>query len=233
MSLTATTEFELELSRHGLVVGMDEVGRGSLAGPVAVGACVSPGTEPSCVLADSKYLSAKAREKTVKDAAKWAWPCAVGMASAAEVDARGITGALRLAGLRALKILANEGALANVVLLDGSHDWLTPKPDLLSLDTSDEDAFVAVGSPRVVTRVKADATCSVVAAASILAKVVRDHLMQTLPDPGYDWAHNKGYASAGHREALARLGISAYHRQTWRLLPSQSDTIGKLNPAQA
>lgn len=230
MKLRATTDFERRLAREGLVIGMDEVGRGSLAGPVGVGACVSPGTEPNCVLADSKNLTTKAREETVRDAAKWAWPCAVGMASAAEVDARGITGALRLAGLRALKTLALEGAVADVVLLDGSYDWLTPKPDLfgagasgvgldsLEAGTSDEDAFVEVGSPRVVTRVKADATCSVVAAASIVAKVVRDHLMQTLPDPGYGWANNKGYASAAHRQALATLGVSAYHRQTWKLV---------------
>ena len=107
----------------------------------------------------------------------------------------------------------------DIVLLDGTHDWLTPKPDLLSLNNPDDDAFAAIGAPRVTTRAKADATCSVVSAASIVAKVTRDHLMETLPDPGYGWASNKGYASAAHRKALAELGISAYHRQTWRLLP--------------
>ncbi|MDO5049724.1 MAG: ribonuclease HII [Actinomycetaceae bacterium] len=197
---------------------MDEVGRGALAGPVAVGACVSPGTEPSHALADSKYLTANRREELVSLAAKWAWPCAVGMASAAEVDRFGITGALRKAGLRALRTLVLEGVPASVVLLDGSHDWLTPKPDLFDAQV-DSGLFEAVGSPRVKTLVKADATCSVVSAASIVAKVSRDHLMETLPDPGYGWASNKGYASSGHRDALVRLGVSAYHRQTWRLIP--------------
>ncbi|MDI9587523.1 MAG: ribonuclease HII [Acidobacteriota bacterium] len=219
MHPVSTTKLERDLAKFGTVVGMDEVGRGALAGPVAVGACVSPGTEPSHALADSKYLSAHAREELVSAAAKWAWPCAVGMASAAEVDELGITGALRRAGLRALQMLILEGAAVDVVLLDGTHDWLTPKPDLLSLDNADDDTFVEVGSPRVTTKVKADATCSVVSAASIVAKVTRDHLMASLPDPGYGWASNKGYASAAHRKALAELGISAYHRQTWRLLP--------------
>ncbi|MDO5034179.1 MAG: ribonuclease HII [Actinomycetaceae bacterium] len=214
----ATTEVERSLARFGVVVGMDEVGRGALAGPVAVGASVSPGKEPQVQLADSKYLSAKAREQLVLEAARFAWPSAVGMASAAEVDELGITGALQLAGLRALRTLFVQGVVADVVLLDGSHDWLTPKVDLLDSASSAAEEYATLGAPRVKTLVKADATCMVVSAASIVAKVVRDHLMETLPDPGYGWASNKGYASAAHRKALASLGVSAYHRQSWRLL---------------
>ena len=213
----ASTTVERDLSRFGTVVGMDEVGRGALAGPVAVGAAVSPGGEPEVALADSKNLSPAARERLVLEAARWAWPTAVGMASAAEVDELGITAALRRAGLRALGTLASAGVRTGVVLLDGSHDWLTPTVDLFGA-CEGRDAFVAVGEPRVQTLVKADASCSVVAAASIVAKVVRDHLMVSLPDPGYGWSANKGYASAAHREALAKIGVSAYHRQSWRLL---------------
>lgn len=213
----ATTSVERNLARFGTVVGMDEVGRGALAGPVAVGAAVSPGVEPDAALADSKFLSPAARERLVSQAARWAWPTAVGMASAAEVDELGMTAALRTAGLRALAALTSAGVRPDVVLLDGSYDWLTPQEDLFGASRG-RDAFVAVGQPRVQTLVKADSLCSVVAAASIVAKVVRDHLMVSLPDPGYGWASNKGYASVAHREALARIGVSAYHRQSWRLL---------------
>lgn len=213
----ASTRVERDLSRFGTVVGMDEVGRGALAGPVAVGVAVSPGVEPETALADSKFLSPAARERLVLEAARWAGPTAVGMASAAEVDELGITAALRRAGLRALGTLASAGVRPGVVLLDGSHDWLTPTEDLFGA-CEGRDVFVAVGEPRVQTLVKADASCSVVAAASIVAKVVRDHLMVSLPDPGYGWSANKGYASAAHREALAKIGVSAYHRQSWRLL---------------
>ena len=71
--------------------------------------------------------------------------------------------------------------------------------------------------PLVRTQVGGDARCAVVAAASVLAKVERDALMAALPDPGYEWASNKGYASAAHIEALSRLGASAQHRRSWRL----------------
>ena len=67
------------------------------------------------------------------------------------------------------------------------------------------------------TRVKADAHCAVVAAASVLAKVHRDGLMRQLEDPGYGWASNKGYAARAHVEGLARLGASDQHRRSWRL----------------
>lgn len=214
----ATTEVELELSRFGTVIGMDEVGRGALAGPVAVGACVSPGEEPSVGLADSKKLSPRAREQLFENAAQWAWPAAVGMASVLEVDELGVSGALQRAGFRALRTLVGLGVKPGVVLLDGSYDWLTPRVDLFDQAGATGVEFLALGEPRVQTLVKADASCSVVAAASIVAKVARDHLMQTIPDPGYGWASNKGYASAGHREALTRLGVSAYHRRSWNLL---------------
>ena len=81
----------------------------------------------------------------------------------------------------------------------------------------DESVLPARLTPAVRMEVKGDARCAVVAAASILAKVERDALMSALPDPGYDWASNKGYASASHVEALARLGASDQHRRSWNL----------------
>lgn len=223
-----TTELERSVMHRGPVIGMDEVGRGCLAGPVAVGACVSGLThgramvEPPDGLADSKYLTAKARQRMVPQATRWATPAAVCFASASEIDDLGIISALQLAGIRALEAIARSGVQPGVVILDGSHDWLTPIDDLFSATTSDRASrFTRLGNPRVVTQVKADATSSVVAAASIIAKVSRDHLMETLNDPGYGWKSNKGYAARCHRDAIGELGPSPLHRLTWKLQPGK------------
>jgi ribonuclease HII len=139
----------------------------------------------------------------------------VGHASAAEIDEVGIIAALRRAGLRALAALPVR---PDAVLLDGSHDWLT-RPGQASLLDLFEAAEAAVAVPPVTTRVKADLTCASVAAASVLAKTERDEIMRTLADrhPQYGWAHNKGYASPDHLEALREHGPCAEHRRSWRL----------------
>lgn len=212
---------ERELLRGGAVrvAGMDEVGRGALAGPVSVGVVVvdaAVGTAPVGVR-DSKDLSAARREALVPQLLRWGVARGVGHASAAEVDALGIMGALRTAGRRALEACGVE---VDVVLLDGNHDWLTdPLSDGLLAGLGVGGAMSA--TPPVVTRTKADRTCSSVAAASVLAKVERDGLMAGLArQPGmwpYGWARNKGYAAADHREALERRGPSTHHRRSWRL----------------
>ncbi len=214
----ATREFELELARaHGTVIGMDEVGRGALAGPVAVGVCAITGAEGDAPegLADSKLLSPRRREALVPLIRKWAPSSAVGWASNAEIDAHGIVVALRLAGMRALSSLAPSCRAPGLVLLDGSHDWLSAPQDLFA--ALEGPAMPEVDVPEVRTRVKADAECAVVAAASVLAKVARDRHMSAMEDPGYEWAANKGYASPAHIAALARLGPSPLHRVSWRL----------------
>ena len=188
------------------MIGCDEVGRGAIAGPVAVGLClvdVTVGSMPEG-LRDSKLLSEKRREELAPLAAAWALFSAVGLATAHEVDEFGIIVALGLAGKRALVSLHEAGALIReaVILLDGSHDWLTP----------------ALQSPvRLTTRVKADRDCASVAAASVVAKVHRDRLMIDANSvrPGYGWASNKGYGSAGHFAAIAQLGATDFHRRTW------------------
>ncbi|MDO5719303.1 MAG: ribonuclease HII [Actinomycetaceae bacterium] len=212
----------------GPVIGMDEVGRGALAGPVAVGACVSPlvrldherameGMPKG--LADSKYLTDRARLAIAQEVARWARPVAIGFASAAEIDTYGINSALQLAGIRALEAIAGGGTIPATILLDGSYDWLTPTDQLL--DDNDITArFAALHNPTVVTRVKADATSCVVAAASVIAKVSRDHLLKTIPDPGYGWAAHKGYSAATHRHAIDALGPHPMHRLTWKLTPT-------------
>ena len=210
---TPTLEFETELLRGGarFVVGIDEVGRGALAGPVCVGVAVidaSVGPIPNG-LADSKLISVKKRDALVEPLRAWVLAYAVGYASAGEVDDVGIIAALRRAGLRALQALPMQ---PDIAILDGSHDWLTRSDDLFSDD-------VDVHTPPVHTRVKADRDCAVVAAASVLAKVERDAHMLSLDTqfPGYGLASNKGYGSADHQQAIATLGATDVHRRSWNL----------------
>ncbi|MBM7410551.1 ribonuclease HII [Clavibacter michiganensis] len=203
---TLDLEHELLGAGAALVIGCDEVGRGALAGPVAVGMAAlgpDPGQFPTG-LRDSKMLSEKRREALHPLVSSWVRHSAVGMASAEEVDALGITACLGLAGRRALVELHHLGAplLDSVVLLDGSHDWLTP---------------VLAHPVPVRVRVKADRDCASVAAASVLAKVHRDRLMATWHEesPEYGWAGNKGYGSPAHLDAIRARGASHLHRRTW------------------
>jgi ribonuclease HII len=212
-----TLELESELYASGarFVIGCDEVGRGAIAGPVAVGLCVvdvSVGPHPRG-LRDSKMLTEKRREELAPLAAGWALYSAVGLATADEVDEVGIMVSLGLAGKRALAQLHELGAsiTESVLLLDGSFDWLTP----------------VLKSPlRVRTRIKADRDCASVAAASVVAKVHRDRLMINYDAqyPGYGWTGNKGYGSSEHFAAIERQGPSALHRKTW-LHPRDALTI--------
>lgn len=206
------------LERYELVGGLDEVGRGSLAGPVSVGlAVVSRQTLAQFPegLADSKQLTARKRESLVEPTRGWVEDYAVAHASPAEIDQLGIMGALHLAGVRALEQVQARGNLPGVIILDGTYDWLTNTGE--DLFTTQHSIASTLALPPVQTQVKADATCAVVAAASVLAKVERDELMIALEDPGYGWASNKGYASAAHVEGLKKLGASQQHRRSWNL----------------
>lgn len=220
-SFKTSPAFERELAaQYGIVVGMDEVGRGALAGPVGVGVAVASPGEPPVGLTDSKALSVKQRNQYVELAKHWALASAVCFSENTVVDTEGIVVAMRRAGISALEKLKAAGYIANVVLLDGSHNWLTPpEPDLFSLETDPlAERFAAVGSPKVIMKVKADAQCTVVAAASVLAKVARDKYMESVVDPGYGWAANKGYGSPAHKQAIQKLGPSALHRISWKLV---------------
>lgn len=230
-----------------VVVGMDEVGRGALAGPVSVGVVAVDARTPAGPrgVADSKLLTPAARTALLPALATWGLARAVGHASAAEIDRLGIIGALRLAGRRALARLALP---VDVVLLDGKHDWLTPPPQAGFFDAdaeADADAWLdpdagARSDPEggtgrssavlraadsgwatavVHTRVKADLTCASVAAASVLAKCERDALMcaYSADHPEYGWSGNKGYGSPDHLAALRAIGPSPLHRISWRL----------------
>lgn len=193
---------------HRVVVGMDEVGRGALAGPVTVGVVAVDARTPSAPVGvrDSKLLTPHAREALVPLLRRWGVCWGVGHASAQEIDAVGIMGALRLAGRRALEAAAGE---PDLVLLDGSHDWLTDPAEVGLFDTG--------AIPPVQTLVKGDMRCSSIAAASVLAKVARDRIMVELgeDDPRWGWESNKGYAAQGHLAQLQRSGPSRFHRCSW------------------
>ncbi|VDG76827.1 ribonuclease HII [Actinobaculum suis] len=203
-------------ARGPILAGVDEVGRGAIAGPVCVGIALVDETVPDTFppgLRDSKMLSEKAREGLYSAVRAWPLAVEVGYASAATVDSLGIIGALRAAAADALAKLAARGYTPDAVLLDGTHNWWTTEPDAL-LEIGPILPAIPVRTVR-----KADADCAVVAAASIVAKVERDHVMVALAEqyPGYDWASNKGYGSAGHGAALSSLGVSPQHRVSWHL----------------
>lgn len=202
-----------------LLAGVDEVGRGALAGPVSVGIAVVDleNLIPLPDVRDSKLLKPEDRDRLEPLVRQWAAASAVGHASAHEIDELGIIGALRLAGTRAwLDILAG-GVRPDVVLLDGSHNWLSPEVQASLFEAG--PAGPACEAP-VHTRVKADMSCLSVAAASVLAKVARDRLMLELHGelPAFGWNENKGYGTAAHRDAIRASGASAYHRTSWNLL---------------
>ena len=188
-----------------LVIGIDEVGRGAIAGPVAVGAyAIARGTESFPEgLRDSKLLSEKRRDALAPLLDEWG-AGAVGLVSAADIDARGITWSLGEAGRRALLRLHEAGIPIEraMVLVDGKHDWLSPN----------------LRRPlRVETRIGADRACASVAAASVQAKVARDALMREADaeHPGYAWASNKGYGAAAHYAGIEAQGLTPLHRATW------------------
>lgn len=211
-----SSEFESQLFAAGVkqLIAIDEVGRGAIAGPVAVGVTLTSAAtfaEPwPAKLCDSKLMSEKQREESFGGIAAWVDQWAVGMSSAQEIDKIGITKALALAAERAIEQLTfnPEGAR---ILLDGSHNWLGNR---------------SYGVP-VAVRPKADRDCVSVAAASVLAKVTRDHLMVQLAEehPGFGFEGHKGYASATHIEAVRRLRPSVQHRVTWldRILAIESN----------
>ena len=176
------------------VAGVDEAGRGPLAGPVTAAAVrLNPARIP-LGLNDSKQLSPARRVSLAAQLMEWA-DVAVGHASVAEIDQINILRASHLAMLRAIAALPQRPEL---VLIDGNQ---LPR----GLDIPAQAI------------VKGDATCLSIAAASIVAKVMRDRIMVDLAQqhPGYGWDRNAGYPTAEHREALARLGPTAHHRRSF------------------
>jgi len=200
---TLAFEHELIASGHRVVAGMDEVGRGALAGPVTIGvvAVDATVTDVPAGLADSKLMTPKRRDAMVPVVKQWGIAWATGSATAQEIDKFGVMTAMGLAGSRALGAL---GIVPNIVILDGNSSFLM-----------EED-----NGPRILTRVKADQDCACVSAASVIAKVERDALMTLMHEqyPHYGWDGNKGYGAKVHTDAIADHGLCDFHRKSWNLL---------------
>jgi ribonuclease HII len=197
VELHCGTRFEEEARAEGhtAVAGVDEVGRGALCGPVVAGAVVLGDDFDTSGLDDSKRLTRKQRETLDERIRASARSWATGFASPEEIDRINILQASLLAMRRAVEALSES-------------------PDALLVD-----ALTIPGlelSQRAI--VKGDALSVSIAAASIVAKVARDQLMRDLDrdHPGYGLAHNMGYASEDHREALRRRGPSIVHRRSFQ-----------------
>ena len=181
------------------VAGVDEVGRGPLAGPVVACAVVMPADARAIGgIDDSKKLDAEARERLARLIRRKALAVGVGAASAREVDALNVYHATTLAMRRALaRRGAGLGAAPDHVLVDG-------KP----IRTLGIEHTAVVGG---------DGRCYAIACASIVAKVTRDRLMHALArrHPAYAWTRNVGYGTPAHLDAIARHGLTAHHRRSF------------------
>jgi len=187
-----------------IVAGVDEVGRGPLAGPVFAGAVILGHGTPIAGLDDSKRLTAEAREALDAEIRARAVAVAVGEASVAEIDRFNILGASLLAMRRAVEALV-------------------PGPQFLLVDGRER----LPGLHPHATVVRGDALCASIAAASIVAKVARDRVMGALHAayPAYGFVQNKGYGTREHLDALLRHGPCAAHRRAF-LRPAQVALIG-------
>jgi len=198
----------LETDADTILAGVDEAGRGPLAGPVVAAAVILSAAYPIDGLADSKTLSALRREALAVQIRAQATGWALGMASVEEIDRLNILQATLLAMQRAVQGLALK---PDLVLVDGNR-----APRL---------------SCPVRTVVRGDALIKSISAASILAKVARDAILQNLDGeyPGYGFAVHKGYPTAAHQRALEALGPSPVHRRSFgpvrRLLENKKSNI--------
>lgn len=195
--ITPTRSIEMALSKdYMLVAGIDEVGRGCLAGPVVASAVILGDNIDIPLLRDSKKLSKKQRDKTVIEIKQQSKFVGIGWVSAQEVDEYGLSWAVQQSGLRALQDLSLR---PDFVILDGNQNYLQ------------DSAYLSAAY------IGADATESCVAAASIIAKCARDNYMHLVAKshPGYGFDRHVGYGTAAHKMALKQLGITPLHRQSF------------------
>jgi len=199
-----TPTLELEHTLPGVVCGVDEVGKGSWAGPLVV--CVAV-LDPAFAAADlvardSKSLSEKKREAIFDIVASQCRGWALGAVSNTECDSLGMNGAQKLATKRAFDTLAQHGVRPTSAIVDGRWDFVSPHTE------------------QVLLRVKADSISASVAAASVLAKVSRDRLMRELATAHSYWSFesNKGYPCPKHRAGLREHGVSPLHRTSWAFM---------------
>lgn len=206
---TGLAGYERVLRRAGLgpVAGIDEAGRGACAGPLVVAAVV-PGRWPDGIetwLADSKLLTAAAREEAFRRITRSALAWNAVVIEPAEIDREGLH-VCNVAGMR--RALAGLAASPGYAITDGF-------------------AVPGLAVPALAMW-KADQVAACVAAASIVAKVTRDAIMRSLHDryPGYGFARHKGYSTPGHMAALAALGASPVHRRSFCNVPDRAGETG-------
>ena len=220
-----------------VVAGVDEVGRGSWAGPLTVAAVVADPGRRIYKVRDSKMLTAAEREALYDRILDWARAVSVGHATVEECTELGMADAQRLAARRAMDGL---GLPVDHVLVDGTWNFVAPPDDSRG---GDGDG-VCDGRPVVTTIVRGDASSLSIAAASVVAKVTRDRLMVAAAEryPAYWFASNKGYPCPRHKAALAAWGPCAIHRRRWvfmddlrwsgvpRIVPPPDDAHPQLFP---
>ncbi|MEG0070909.1 MAG: ribonuclease HII [Raoultibacter sp.] len=194
--LASLYEYQEGLAGCRLVVGLDEVGRGPVAGPLTVGAVVLPPKPRLAGLNDSKQVAPQCREGLSARIKAVAIAWAIEHIEADEIDAAGMSASLRVAFSRAVRAIEAQGISPEVILLDGNP---------LHLDD------------REINVVKGDARCASIAAASLIAKVERDRIMCAYAEsyPEYAFEKSKGYASAEHIEAIKKYGLTPLHRKSF------------------
>lgn len=195
------------------IVGIDEVGKGSWAGPLVIGIAMLSremvfSDEPAVLLGgvrDSKQLLEAKREAMFDEVAEKCFRWSTGLATARECDELGMVAAQRLATTRGFAALGlNVDVAIDVAIVDGRWDFVSPH------------------ARKVLLEVKADVNCVSVSAASVLAKVTRDRMMREFANdyPQWHFETNKGYPCPKHRTALEGYGPSAIHRTSWAFMPN-------------
>jgi ribonuclease HII len=189
------------------VAGLDEVGRGPLAGPVVAAAVVFPRGFCHPDIKDSKLLTAAQRQELVSIIKQSSVGWGIGIVDVEEIDRRNILNASLLAMVAALKAVRPR---PDYVLIDGNQ--------LIPGELFQAKRISLKGAPQQRTVIRGDRLCFSIAAASILAKVARDRIMLKLDKrhPEYGFAHHKGYSSAEHLQALRRFGPSPVHRRSFK-----------------
>lgn len=200
--LMTSIEKDFRSRGYKYIAGVDEVGRGPLAGPVVAAAVILPEDFNFCGIDDSKKLSEKKRNELNELIKGKALAIGIGVASNVEIDKINILNATKKAMQNALKSLGDE-LMRNI----------GEKPDLVLIDAVRLDNL----NIRQENIIKGDAKVLSIAAASIVAKVYRDNLMieYSREYPGYDFEHNKGYGTKNHYEGIENLGITKVHRKTF------------------
>jgi ribonuclease HII len=189
------------LNAHAIEAGVDEAGRGCLAGPVVAAAVILPSDFSSLRLDDSKKLSEALRNSLREEILNQALAWGIGIATVDEIDKINILNATYLAMHRAVQQLH---VLPQHLLIDGNR--FKPFPGI-------EHTCVVGGDGKYLS----------IAAAAVLAKTTRDQMMKSLHEefPVYDWNKNKGYGTMLHRSNIRRYGVNEHHRKSFRLLPDQ------------